>query len=140
MTVKEFFNEVRTQGANFKALEEEWLEFRSKVYTIQAAQLKDKVQGNHLTDLSETVEQLDAYQRRIKIELDKLVTNRDKANHLINSLEDDDMKAVLRRRHLMNDSWDDIASTLHRSKRDAQRKQGKAFLLLTPIFQKMENS
>lgn len=126
MTVKEFLNDVRRQHSRVEACKERLKEIEMEVLSIKSPQLGDKIQSNSTRSLDEVVWRLEAKRAETSREFIKLMDLQDKAEALISYEKDHDRWAVLYRRYIINQKWEEIAVQMHLDLRWIYRIHGSS--------------
>lgn len=126
MTVKEFLNDVRRQHSRVEACKERLKEIEMEVLSIKSPQLGDKIQSNSTRSLDEVVWRLEAKRAETSRAFIKLMDLQDKAEALISYEKDHDRWAVLYRRYIINQKWEEIAVQMHLDLRWIYRIHGSS--------------
>ena len=126
MTVKEFLNDVRRQHSRVEACKERLKEIEMEVLSIKSPQLGDKIQSNSTKSLDEVICRLEAKRAETSREFIKLMDLQDKAEVLISYEKDHDRWAVLYRRYIINQKWEEIAVQMHLDLRWIYRIHGSS--------------
>lgn len=134
MTVKEFLISIRKQERYLQTLERELDRLNYEVYHLKGIQMGDKVQGNHIPDLAEIVERLEAYKTKVNDEWDSLLENRVRARALISNLTDEIQRCILNRRYIQVQSWETIAEEMHISEPQLFKLHGTALAILAKFY------
>jgi DNA-directed RNA polymerase specialized sigma subunit len=137
VTVKEYLQAVRKQYQELKAAEMEMERLDYEAYHLQAVKMNERVQTSHQADLSETLERLESYRETVTNERNALLSMRMQARLLIGNLHNAYEKAVLNRRYLQCQAWEDIAKGMAFTQRTVFRIHGQALQHLDPFYQKM---
>lgn len=128
--VKEFLESIRAQDKMLRAYEQDLKDLRQRAYSISSPKLGDKIQANHLGSLDEIVEKLLSQVDRVNREWDRLIAMRDKAKEMIGSIKRVDVRCVMYRRYICNQSWEQIAVDMHYSLRRVYQVHGAGLLFL----------
>lgn len=135
MTVKEFLNDVRRQHARVEAYKERLKEIECEVISLNSPQLGDKIQSNSVKSLDEVICRLELKRAETSREFIRLMDMQDKAKTLISCEKDHDRWAVLYRRYILNQKWEEIAMQMYFDLRWVYRIHGAALrdLESTPL-------
>ena len=135
MTVKEFLNSVRRQHARVETCKERLKEIECEVISLKSPQLGDKIQSNNVKSLDEVICRLELKRAETSREFVRLMDMQDKAEMLISYEKDHDRWAVLYRRYIINQKWEEIAVQMHFDLRWVYRIHGRALhdLQTTPL-------
>lgn len=135
MTVKEFLNSVRRQHARVETCKERLKEIECEVISLKSPQLGDKIQSNNVKSLDEVICRLELKRTETSREFIRLMAIQDKAEMLISYEKDHDRWAVLYRRYIINQKWEEIAVQMHFDLRWVYRIHGAALrdLESTPL-------
>ncbi|MFC2499956.1 MAG: hypothetical protein ACFNUC_04315 [Selenomonas noxia] len=136
MTAKEYLWRVRDAARELKLLEQEYEQARADILHLRGiAYDGDRVSGGKIGDLSDAIEALERYAKRVNAKWDELITLRQEAEAHIDALRDGRYREVLKRRYLRGQSLERIAVDLCFDYRWVKRLHGRAlveFQKLTP--------
>lgn len=108
MTVRNLLNKIRKCRYMVDALTADLKHVRCDAYSLHAVKIGDKVQSSHTPDLSRTIERIESYEIRLQAAIDELMTLKAKAGEIIKAEPDLCARAILYRRFILAESWDEI--------------------------------
>ena len=136
MTAKEYLRRIRDAESDLRSAEMDYQRARDDVMNLKAIEYdKDKVSNSHIGDLSDAIATLERYAERVNAKWDELIALRKEAEERIDKLKDGRYRAVLKRRYLQGQSFEEIAVGLCFDYRWIKRLHGRAlteFQKLTP--------
>lgn len=132
--VKHFLNSVRRQQADVLTLQEEYRRLDFEAHNLKGMCFNEKVQTDSQSDLSQIIERLDVYKRRVEKAYCRYIEIKNAADDLISNEKDGLGRAILRKRYLQNARWKDISEDLNYSIQYIWRLHGQALLDLEPYF------
>lgn len=130
MIAKEFLNRVRRQKQLVTEFERRLNETKYEIYSIKSPPLKEQVQTSHQGDISELVERVEITEERYIDAWNKLLDMREAAEKIIGCLDDPVQQAVLLRRYISCQEWEDIATEMEYSVSHIYTLHGQALLSL----------
>lgn len=134
MTAKEYLWRVRDAERELKQLEQAYTQARADILHIKGiAYDVDKVIGGKIGDLSDAIAALEGYAQRLNAKWDELITLRETAKKLIDTLKDGRYREVLTLRYLDGQSWEQVAVTMGYTYRGVTGLHGKALKVFGEI-------
>lgn len=130
MSVKGFLNMVRRQKQLTASAEKELNEVKYEIYSLKSPPLKERVQTSHQGDISELVERMELAQERDIAAWNKLLDMREAAKRIISELADPVQQAILRRRYISCQAWENIAVDMGYSLHHILKLHGQALVSL----------
>lgn len=131
--VERFLDEVKAQRQLTAALERDRERIREEVMSLKSPVMGEKVQTSRQSDLSDAVIRLEAAEKKVGLQLRRLVTMRNEARRLIERESDPKRRAVLYSWYLMDETMETIAEAMHISERHAWRMKSEALCHLERI-------
>lgn len=132
--LKGFLKSIRKQWDNYLSLQEELRRLEFEAHNLRGAQIGEKVQSSHCTDLGEIVEKEEAYRAKVAKAYLEFLEKKDRGEELISKEEDGVRQAVLRRRYIMYEEWGDIAKKMNYAESSIYKIHGEALVDLEPFF------
>lgn len=121
MTAKEYLNQAFRLNEFIKSHLKE-LEQLNSIATSVTFDLDEYVSSGSVKDkVGETVTKIVALQDKINEEIDRLIDLKSEIHTVIEQVEDEDERLLLRMRYIEYMRWEDIASQMHFSLRNATR-------------------
>jgi hypothetical protein len=134
MTAKEYLWRVRDAERELKQLEQAYTQARADILHLKGiAYDADKVTGGKIGDLSDAIVALEGYAQRLNAKWDELITLRETAKRLIDTLKDGRYREVLTLRYLDGQSWEQVAVTMGYTYRGVTGLHGKALKVFGEI-------
>ena len=134
MTAKEYLWRVRDAERELKQLEQAYTQARADILHLKGiAYDADKVTGGKIGDLSDAIAALEGYAQRLNAKWDELITLRETAKKLIDTLKDVRYREVLTLRYLGGQSWEQVAVTMGYTYRGVTGLHGKALKVFGEI-------
>ena len=134
MTAKEYLWRVRDAERELKQLEQAYTQARADIFHLKGiAYDADKVTGGKIGDLSDAIAALEGYAQRLNAKWDELITLRETAKKLIDTLKDVRYREVLTLRYLGGQSWEQVAVTMGYTYRGVTGLHGKALKVFGEI-------
>jgi len=134
MTAKEYLWRVRDAERELKQLEQAYTQARADILHLKGiAYDADKVTGGKIGDLSDAIVALEGYAQRLNAKWDELITRRETAKRLIDTLKDGRYREVLTLRYLDGQSWEQVAVTMGYTYRGVTGLHGKALKVFGEI-------
>ena len=134
MTAKEYLWRVRDAERELKQLEQAYTQARADILHLKGiAYDVDKVTGGKIGDLSDAIAALEGYAQRLNAKWDELITLRETAKKLIDTLKDGRYREVLTLRYLDGQSWEQVAVTMGYTYRGVTGLHGKALKVFGEI-------
>lgn len=130
MSVKGFFNMVRRQRALVTGYERRLNETKYEIYSIKSPPLKEQVQTSHQSDIGELVERVELTEEKYIDAWNKLLDMREVAEDIIGRLDDPVQQAIMLRRYISCQEWEDIATEMEYSVSHIYTLHGQALILL----------
>lgn len=131
--VERFLDEVKAQKQLTAALERDRERIREEVMSLKSPVLGEKVQTSRQSDLSDAVIRLEAAEKKVGIQLSRLMNLRSEARRLIARESDQKRRAVLYSWYIMDETMEAIAKAMHISERHAWRMKREALCHLERI-------
>ncbi len=113
MDVKKFLQEVRRQGARIRSLSENLDRLRYDMTHLSSPILGDKVQTSHQSSLDDVLIRMEAEEEAYFAEYKSLLDMRREAMRLISMEPDPVCQAILQRRYIMGQLWEEVAEKMH---------------------------
>lgn len=127
MTAKEYLWRVRDAARELKCLEQEYEQAKADILHLKGiAYDGDRVSGGKIGDLSDAIEKLEGYAQRLNGKWNELIALRKEAEERIDDLKDGRYRAILKRRYLCGQSWEQVAVTMGYTYRGVTGLHGKA--------------
>lgn len=117
MDVKEFLQQVRRQGARIRSLSENLDRLRYDMTHLSSPILGDKVQTSHQSSLDDVLIRMEAEEEAYLSEYKSLLDMRREAMRLISMEPDPVCQAILQRRYIMGQRWEEVADSMHMNER-----------------------
>lgn len=133
-SLKVFLNSIRKQQECVHSLEQSLEQMECEAYSLKSVQLGDKVQSSHTSDLSDVVIKLEGFRTDLHDAYRKLIDLRSAGNALIMHEPDGILQAVLRRRYLLCQRWENIADCMYFSVDHVYRLHRQALADIVPFF------
>ena len=142
MTTKEWLNRGYEINKNVQAMLEERAEMSSMIHSIQAVKFEgERVQGGKKRRPDDLIVKYADYERRLDEEIDRLVDIKKEIFLVIRQVKDNRLRALLIRRYLRFNTWEQIAEHLDISERWARtRMHSRAILEAEKIKEKFFKS
>ena len=121
MDVKQFLQQVRRQGARIRSLSENLDRLRYDMTHLSSPILGDKVQTSHQSSLDDVLIRMEAEEEAYLAEYKSLLDMRREAMRLISMEPDPVCQAILQRRYIMGQRWEEVAEKMHFDERWVKR-------------------
>ena len=121
MDVKEFLQQVRRQGARIQSLSENLGRLRYVMTHRSSPILGDKVQTSHQSSLDDVLIRMEAEEEAYFAEYKSLLDMRREAMRLISMEPDPVCQAILQRRYIMGQRWEEVAEKMYMNERWARK-------------------
>lgn len=131
--VERFLDEVKAQRKLTAALERDRERIREEVMSLKSPVMGEKVQTSRQSDLSDAVIRLEAAEKKVGIQLSRLMNLRSEARRLISRESDPKRRAVLYSWYIMDETMEAIAKAMHISERHVRRLKSEALYHLEQI-------
>lgn len=126
MDVKQFLQQVRRQGARIRSLSENLDRLRYDMTHLSSPILGDKVQTSHQSSLDDVLIRMEAEEEVYLAEYKSLLYMRREAVRLISMEPDPVCQAVLQRRYIMGQRWEEISAAMNYSSQHIRRLNDQA--------------
>lgn len=126
MDVKQFLQQVRRQGARIRSLSENLDRLRYDMTHLSSPILGDKVQTSHQSSLDDVLIRMEAEEEAYLAEYKSLLDMRREAVRLISMEPDPVCQAVLQRRYIMGQRWEEISAAMNYSSQHIRRLNDQA--------------
>lgn len=129
MTVKEYLNQAYRLEEKIEADLEEIERLKGLRFKLSGSNLKtDFVQSSKSNNapFEKCVEKLIDLQNELCSEVEELINFKNDINHLIETIENEDEKLVLKYRYIQNLTWEEIGRKLHADRTTLYRWHKKA--------------
>lgn len=129
MTAKEYLQQIYRLDRKIKRLEAKREAIRADLYSVKsttdynADRVQTSVEGDTMLRL---IAKVDSIERDIIAELNQLISLKDKISRQIESVQNERQKAVLFRRYVLCERWEQIAVDLNVSVRYVYMIHGEA--------------
>ncbi len=110
--IREFLKKVRSQEFILRAYEEELERVREDAAGIKSPSLGERVQNGQKKDLSDAVERIETYEKKVRDAWGALMEMKEKAEAVIAREPDEKRRAVLYRRYILCERWEVIAGKM----------------------------
>lgn len=112
MTAKEYLNRYRRINAEIDCKLEEIAHYRSMATRLSPTAMFDR-NGNVSDKVGRSVAKIVDLERKIDVEIDKLIGFREEITGTISQIEDVDIRTILEYRYINGWSWRRIAAKMH---------------------------
>lgn len=130
MSVKQFLNRVRLQKNITRAAQKDYEEICYSIYHVSSPSPGEKVQTSHQGDISELVEKMEKAKEKRYDQLNKLLDMQEAARKMIYMLKDPVQQAILLRRYILCQEWENIAVEMSYSLHHILKLHGQALVWL----------
>lgn len=143
MTAKEYLSQIYKADRRINLLIRQKQDLRALLFSIGAS-VQD-LQSDHVASspdpdrISRLVSKIDAKERRIVREIDRLADLKERISGQISQLEDSRYVEILTRRYVLCEAWSVVASATGYSEQSVYRIHGAALLAFEKIMPMMED-
>ncbi|WP_302943774.1 hypothetical protein [Acidaminococcus intestini] len=145
MSPKEYLYRIRNLKLEVEATKNELTELKASMDGVRAIDTtKDHVDGGKPVDMADVMGRIEAVKEKLTRQLSELMTERDKAREIIDSMPESKWvsyyRYVLKERYLLGKSWEMIAVDMSYGYRNVLYLHGKALQEFGKTFHRFSHS